>query len=657
MEYSEQVVAVLAEGVVKVVKQLLAEYNTQMNQKLKNLKISGENIKALSIDGSHLATGSVGGNKIGQGTVSGDSIADDAITGDKIADGTIGNANLSNGAVSADKIAMGTITGDKIAPQTIESANIKDASIDVAKINNLTAEVMAAVVANIASANIDWAKIESLQAATVEASKATIKDAKITWAQIDEADVEVAKIADAQIGYANIDFSKVKDSVVGTQIITKGVAGEFYINKLQVTDANIASLTAGKLILQNAEGVLHELYIDENGQPATKIVEVGTNNIGAGVVTGDKIAAGAVSTEQINAAAIFGDEAVVINMTAGLGKFGDLFAGEAVIESLKAHVINSDYLRTTIQDSVQVGARNLVKKSDEQYSNSDYIVATYDFGNSPPAEGELVSIRIKGSLGQGKTCFSIANTSNDVVICNLEALGDGTYGRRSIVWNTKYYDASGNELAVDNSQLIVRALEASTTGVSSTIDWIMVERGTQMSDWSLAPEDVLEAAGQLETQIDSITQQIMTPDQVATTVRKEISNSKELSQLQTTVQQNASDFEVRITRAESNIDSVTDTANATKTNLDTWYHFGENALTIGKSNSAHKTRQSNEKYEFLYQESPVATLSGDIFDAPKMSVSDEFRFGGLVAVIDKMTGDIDWIWRGTAATAVSSFNM
>lgn len=653
MEYSEQVVAVISESVVKVVKQLLAEYNTQLNQKLKNLKLTGENLKALSIDGTHLSTGSVNGDKIGNGAITNDNIADGAITGDKIGDGAIGGANLSNGAVSNDKLANGTITGDKIAPQTIESANIKDASIDVAKIYNLDAKVMAAVVANIASANIDWAKIESLQAATAEISKAEIKDAKIDWAQINEANVKVANITKAEIKSADIEFGQIKDFVGGTAIITQGVAGKFYINQLQVTDANIASLTTGKLILQNAEGVLHELYIDETGKPATRIVEVGTSNIGAGVVTGDKIAVGAVSSEQINAAAIFGNEAVVLEMTAGLGKFGDLFANEAIVENLKVHVIETDYMHTTIQESIEVGARNLVKLSGAQYSNSDFVVATYDFGDSPPADGELVSIRIKGSLGQGKTCFGIANSGNDVIIANLEELGDGTYGKRSIVWKTKYYDTSGNELTVDNSQLLVCALESSVTGVTSTIDWIMVERGTQMSDWSPAPEDTTDMTEQLDDKINSMVQQIMTPDQVATTVRKELSNSKEISALQTTVQQTSADFEIRIAKAESDIGTVSEMASATKADLDTWYHFGAEALTIGKSDSAHKTRQSNEKYEFLYNGSPVATLSGDIFDAPKMSVSDEFRFGGLVAVVDKITGNIDWVWRGTAATAVA----
>ena len=67
MEFSEQVVAVISECVVKVVKQLLADYNTQLNNKLKNIRITGDQIKPLTINGTNIATGSISGANIGQG--------------------------------------------------------------------------------------------------------------------------------------------------------------------------------------------------------------------------------------------------------------------------------------------------------------------------------------------------------------------------------------------------------------------------------------------------------------------------------------------------------------------------------------------------------------------------------------------------------------
>lgn len=612
MEFSEQVVAVISECVVKVVKQLLADYNTQLNNKLKNIKITGDQIKPLTISGE----------------------------------------NIASGAIAGSNIADGAITGNNIAQGAITNINIQDGTIDSAKINNLSA-----VVANILAADIDWASIENLEAATIETSKATIQDAKIDWAQINEADIKVGNITDAKIQSADITFGQVKDFVGGTALISRGVAGEFYIEKLQVKQANMASIEAGQIVLRDAEGILHELYVADSGNVEARVIEVNTSNIGNGVITGDKIAAGAVTDEQINAAAIFGNKGVVEELLVGVGTFGDIFANEAIVAQLKTHLITSDYLKIHIQDTVEIGATNLVKLSNTPHSSSDFIIASYEFGDSPPQDGELVTIRIKGTLGSGKTCFNITNSGESVNIGSLKDLGDGTYGASSIVWNTKYTDAEGNEYSVDNSHILVRVLEESVTGVASSIEWIMVERGTQASDWSPAPEDISDTTDQLEGKINSVAQQIMTPEQIVTTVRSDARYNGDLQQLQTTVTQSNSALELRISKAESNLDTVSETVNETKSNLDTWYHFGADALTIGKSDSEYKTRQSNEKYEFLYSGSPVASLSGDIFEAPKMYVSDEFRFGGLCAVVDKTTGDIEWVWRGLSAAAASAFSL
>lgn len=472
MEETERVVAVISECVVKVVKQLLADYNTQLNDKLKHLSINGDQIKPLTIRGENIASGSISGGNI----------------------------------------ANGTISGDNIAPQTITGLNIVNGSIESAKINNLEAEVMNAVVANIASANIDWANIERLEAATAEVAKAEIGQAKIQSAQITDLNVSVGKIADAQIQHADIQFGQIKDFIGGTALITQGVAGEFYIEKLQVRQANMASLEAGQIVLRDADGILHELYVTDDGSVSTRIIEVNSNNIGDGVITGDKIAAGAVSDEQINAAAIFGNKGVVQELLVGVGTFGDIFANEAIVGQLRTHLINSDYLKILIEDT--------------------------------------------------------------------------------------------------------------TSG--------------------------------LDDKIDSVAEQIMTPDQIVTTVRTDQRYNDDLQELRTAVTQNNNSWEVRISSAERDLSEVTDTANQMKTNLDTWYHFDADALTIGKTNSEYKTRQSNEKYEFLYNETPVASLSGDMFEAPKMHISDEFRFGGLCAVVDKTTGDIEWVWRGMPTAAAFS---
>ena len=56
----------------------------------------------------------------------------------------------------------------------------------------------------------------------------------------------------ADIGTADIDWAHINDLATDTAIITQGTAGELYIAKLAVTEANMVSLTVGELVVKGA---------------------------------------------------------------------------------------------------------------------------------------------------------------------------------------------------------------------------------------------------------------------------------------------------------------------------------------------------------------------------------------------------------------------
>ena len=53
---------------------------------------------------------------------------------------------------------------------------------------------------------------------------------------------------------ADIDWSHIKDLATDTAIITQGTAGELYIARLAVTEANMVSLTVGELVVKGTDG-------------------------------------------------------------------------------------------------------------------------------------------------------------------------------------------------------------------------------------------------------------------------------------------------------------------------------------------------------------------------------------------------------------------
>ena len=136
-------------------------------------------------------------------------------------------------------------------------------------------------------------------------------------------------------------------------------------------------------------------------------------------------------------------------------------------------------------NGIQVGGRNLLKKSMLNKTSSDYLIAHLDFGDNPPLEGEEVTLSIKGKLGSGRNAFAPYNTDsyNDSYLPQLKLVpgdlgSDGVY-RRTGLWK----DVSGNK------SLRIYAYPSSATS-ASTVEWIKLERGNQATDWSPAPEDL-----------------------------------------------------------------------------------------------------------------------------------------------------------------------
>ena len=69
----------------------------------------------------------------------------------------------------------------------------------------------------------------------------------------------------ADIGTADIDWAHIKDLATDTAIITQGTAGELYIAKLAVTEANMVSLTVGELVVKGTDGHFYSVSVDESG--------------------------------------------------------------------------------------------------------------------------------------------------------------------------------------------------------------------------------------------------------------------------------------------------------------------------------------------------------------------------------------------------------
>ena len=365
--------------------------------------ISGSKLAINSVGAGQLQSGSVGSLQVRMAAIQTAHIQDAAITKAKIAEATIGELNATAiTAISAkiQELAAKNITTDElyaalvtiavaqitaaniekaninwadigelaaqiatIAQAQITTANIVQANIDWASIANLNAEIAKIAkaqitAANIESAAIDWAAIKDLNAAVAkialaQLTTANINNAEIDWASIGQLQADIAKLVNANIQTADIDWAQIKDLTAGTAIIEKGVNGKLYVADLAVTEANMASLTVGELIVKGADGCFYALSIAEDGTVTTEKKSVGDADIGDNSVSGGKLIEKTITARELNVASIFADEALVGAITAANIDVSSLFAAEAFITQLNAVDISGNESLRLVVDAAK----------------------------------------------------------------------------------------------------------------------------------------------------------------------------------------------------------------------------------------------------------------------------------------------------------------
>ena len=365
--------------------------------------ISGSKLAINSVGAGQLQSGSVGSLQVKMAAIQTAHIQDAAITKAKIAEATIGELNATAiTAISAkiQELAAKNITTDElyaalatiavaqitaaniekaninwadigelaaqiatIAQAQITTANINSANIDWASIANLNAEIAKIAkaqitAANIESAAIDWAAIKDLNAAVAkialaQLTTANINNAEIDWASIGQLQADIAKLVNANIQTADIDWAQIKDLTAGTAIIEKGVNGKLYVADLAVTEANMASLTVGELIVKGADSCFYALSIAEDGTVTTEKKSVGDADVSDNSISGGKLIEKTITARELNVASIFADEALVGAITAANIDVSSLFAAEAFIAQLNAVDISGNESLRLVVDAAK----------------------------------------------------------------------------------------------------------------------------------------------------------------------------------------------------------------------------------------------------------------------------------------------------------------
>ena len=343
----------------------------------------------------------ISARQLASGSITGAKLALNSVGSGQLQSGSVGSLQIKNAAIGSAHIQDASITRAHIAEALIDVLNVNALNAVTAKIKELAAGAITAdelytsiamiataqiTTANIVNANIDWAQIERLAADIAEISKAqittaNINSANIDWAAITTLSTAVASMVKADIGTADIDWAHIKDLATDTAIITQGTAGELYIAKLAVTEANMVSLTVGELVVKGKDGHFYSVSVDESGNVASTLKQVSNDDVAdLSINGGEKIIEGSITAQTLNVQNIFGDNAVICSLIAANLDVDTLFAREATINALNAMDITSNtYLRLMVAgkaDKTDVDALGERVSAAELKLTKDAIVST-----------------------------------------------------------------------------------------------------------------------------------------------------------------------------------------------------------------------------------------------------------------------------------------
>ena len=391
-------------------------------------------------------------------TVSARQLASGSISGTKLMLNSIGSGHLQNGSVGSLQVKAAAIQSAHIQTAAITQAHIANALIETLNANAITAvsakiqelaagqittdELYASIAmisvaqlttANILNANIEWAQIESLAAEIATISKAqitaaNIDEANINWAAITTLTASVASIVKAEMGTADIDWAHIKDLATDTAIITQGTAGELYIARLAVTEANMVSLTVGELVVKGSDGHFYSISVDENGEVVTTLKQVSNDDVAdLSINGGEKIIEGSITAGTLNVQNIFADNATIRSLIAANIDVDTLFAREATINAINAMDITSNtYLKLMVAekaDQSDVDALGERMDAAELKITPDAIVSTVT--GSQKYKDDLASVSVSGSGPEFIVGTQTATTGAWTGVAGFSELKDG----------------------------------------------------------------------------------------------------------------------------------------------------------------------------------------------------------------------------------------
>lgn len=487
----------------------------------------------------------------------------------------------------------------------------------------------------IQSATINTAQIANLYASYGDFIHLVALDATISGVDTEQVRSDIADVGLLKVNTANIGFGQIKDLVTGTAIITEGAAGKLYIDRLAVTDAQIASLTTGNLIVQGSNDKLYRVYVDANGTVQTELREIEGSDIGSATIAGSNIASNTITNGLIQ------DNTITVDKL----NIGTLFASQAFVGEMETSLIES----ATFGDDLDISGNSSITLTNQR-------LALVVDSSSTPSSLVLTQNMIDAISDQialeANTIDLSANTS--VQITSASQISASARQNMDLSANNTITINSGSQISATALESIVNSVVGSSTvsSIAQQADRIdlVVTRGSTPSNVVITDAAIAAISDQITLTADKINAvaneidltgnqniQIYSGSQLSATARAGMDLSANSTiQINSASQISASAIEGIDLTSNGLIQLISQTNDL----INAWFTFGE-TFQVRKPNASWYTETSNEGFYVKNNdvEQAIAAFEGLAAKVQSLIVGNNAN----LRVIDDGNGGMAWV--------------
>lgn len=316
-------------------------------------------------------------------------------------------------------------------------------------------------------------------------------------------------------------------------------------------------------------------------------------------------------------------------------------------------------------DNLQIGGRNLLKNSHSveqtySYPSSNY-VDQCNWVTSIPLNGDTYTLSFWAkSTVAGDTIrvhfYSPSNITHCVgsqgqVSGNTDGQCDFTLSTvLTKYWVTYTIPKGGNSA---RSVIIPRISSGSGKGTVS-VKWEKLEEGNKATDWTPAPEDVDEAINTerterqsaIETKANEITAKVSetyVSNSALNHYKEEVSTqfSQTKSDFTWSINRSVTDAKNEMNGQISSVNGRLDGLKQTADNVNSYMSFDNDALTLGKSDSAFKTKITNQEWSIQKNGAKVTYINDQTMYITDGQFTQSLKVGAF-GFVPRANGSLDF---------------